>query len=118
MCKYCNIVDKKVVLDKELDKKKKDLIWVKSYYVSIHESLQCWKQDEKDVDDLKNVVSDKVYCSLNWQKKKKVWRRDYVSIQKKLKEMIWSLNSVKWLTVWSATTYSFHYKFVASRQQE
>ncbi len=86
MCKYHNIVDKKVVSDKELDKKKKDLIWVKSYYVSVHESLQCWKWDEKDVDDLENLVSDRVYCSLNWQKKKKVWRRDYVLIQKRLKE--------------------------------
>ncbi len=75
MRKCHNIVDKKVISDRELDKKKKDSTWVKSYYVSIHESLQCWKQDEKDVDDLKNLVSDRVYCSLNWQKKKKVWRR-------------------------------------------
>ncbi len=66
MCKCCNIVNKKVVSDKELNKKKKDLIWVRSYYVSVHESLQCWKQDEKNVDDLKNLISDKVYCSLNW----------------------------------------------------
>ncbi len=88
MRKCHNIVDKKVISDRELDKKKKDSTWVKSYYVSIHESLQCWKQDEKDVDDLKNLVSDRVYCSLNWQKKKKVWRRDYVLIQKKSKEMI------------------------------
>ena len=86
MCKCHNIVNKKVVSDKKLDKKKKDLIWVKSYYVSVHESLQCWKQDEKNVDDLENLVSDRVYCSLNWQKKKKVWRRDYVLIQKRLKE--------------------------------
>ncbi len=87
MCKCCNIVDEKVVSDRELDKKKKDSIWVKSYYVSIHKLLQCWKQDEKDVNDLKNLVNDKVYCSLNWQRKKKVWRRDYVLIQKRLKEM-------------------------------
>jgi len=87
MCKCCNIVNKKVVSDKELDKKKKDSIWVKSYYVSIHESLQCWKWDEKDVDDLKNLVSDKVYYSLNWQKKKRVWRRNYVLIQKRSKKM-------------------------------
>ena len=66
MCKCHNIINKKVVSDKELNKKKKDSIWVRSYYVSIHESLQCWKQDEKNVDDLKNLVSDKVYCSLNW----------------------------------------------------
>ncbi len=66
MCKCHNIVNEKVVSDKELNKKKKDLIWVKSYYVSVHESLQCWKQDEKDVDNLENLVSDKVYCSLNW----------------------------------------------------
>ncbi len=82
-----NIVDKKVVSDKELNKKKKDSIWIESYYVSVHESLQCWKWDEKDVNNLENLVSDKVYCSLNWQKKKKVWRRDYVLIQKRLKEM-------------------------------
>ena len=63
--KCCNIVDEKVVSDKELNKKKKDLIWIKSYYVSVHESLQCWKWDEKDIDDLENLVSDKVYCSLN-----------------------------------------------------
>ncbi len=88
MCKCHNIVDEKVVSDKELNKKKKDLIWVRSYYVSVHESLQCWKWDEKNVDDLKNLVNDKVYCSLNWQKKKRVWRRDYVLIQKRLKEMI------------------------------
>ncbi len=87
MRKCHNIVDKKVVSDRELDKKKKNSIWVRSYYVSVHESLQCWKQDEKDVDDLKNLVSDRVYCSLNWQKKKKVWRRDYVLIQKRSKEM-------------------------------
>ncbi len=87
MCKCCNIVDKKVVSDRKLDKKKKDSTWVKSYYVSIHKSLQCWKWDEKDVDDLKNLVSDKVYCSLNWQKKKKVWKHDYVLIQKRSKEM-------------------------------
>ncbi len=30
----------------------------------------------------------------------------------------WSLNFVKQSIVWSATTYSFHYKFVVSRQQE
>ncbi len=72
MRKCYNIVNKKVVSDKELNKKKKDLIWVRSYYVSIHESLQCWKRDEKDVDDLENLVSDRVYCSLNWQKKKRV----------------------------------------------
>ena len=66
MCKCCNIVNKKVISDKELNKKKKDLIWVKSYYVSIHESLQCWKQDKKDINNLKNLVSDKVYCLLNW----------------------------------------------------
>ncbi len=65
MCKCCNIVDKKVISDKELNKKKKDLIWVKSYYVSVHESLQCWKWDEKDINDLKNLINDKVYCSLN-----------------------------------------------------
>ncbi len=88
MRKCCNIVDKKVVSDKELDKKKKDLIWVRSYYVSVHESLQCWKWDEKDVDDLKNLVNDKVYCSLNWQRKKRVWRHDYVLIQKRSKETI------------------------------
>jgi hypothetical protein len=88
MCKCCNIVNKKVVSDKKLNKKKKDLIWVESYYVSIHESLQCWKWDEKNVDDLENLINDKVYCSLNWQKKKKVWRRDYIMIQKILKEMI------------------------------
>ncbi len=86
MRKCHNIVNKKVVSDKEL--KKKDSIWVRSYYVSIHESLQCWKWDEKDVNDLENLVSDRVYCSLNWQKKKRVWRRDYVLIQKRLKEMI------------------------------
>jgi len=88
MHKCCNIIDKKVVSDKKLNKKKKDLIWVESYYVSVHESLQCWKRDEKDVNNLKNLVSDKVYCSLNWQKKKKVWRRNYVLIQKRLKKMI------------------------------
>ncbi len=86
MRKCCNIIDKKVISDRELNKKKKDSIWVKSYYVSVHESLQCWKRDEKDVDDLENLVSDRVYCSLNWQKKKKVWRRDYVLIQKRSKE--------------------------------
>ena len=86
VCKYHNIVNEKVVSDRELDKKKKDSIWVKSYYVSIHESLQCWKQDEKDVDDLKNLVNDRVYCSLNWQRKKRVWRDDYVLIQKRSKE--------------------------------
>jgi hypothetical protein len=88
MCKCCNIVNKKVVSDKELSKKKKDSIWVKSYYVSIHESLQCWKRDEKDVNDLENLVSDRVYCSSNWQRKKRVWGCDYVLIQKRLKEMI------------------------------
>ncbi len=87
MCKCCNIVDEKVVLDKKLNKKKKVSIWIKSYYISIHESLQCWKQDEKDVNDLKNLVSNKVYCSLNWQRKKRVWRRDYVLIQKRSKEV-------------------------------
>ncbi len=87
MCKCCNIVDEKVVSDRELNKKKKDSIWVRSYYVSVHESLQCWKWDEKNVDDLENLVSDKVYCSLNWQRKKKVWRCDYVLIQKRLKEV-------------------------------
>ncbi len=88
MRKCCNIVDEKVVSDRKLDKKKKVLIWVRSYYVSVHESLQCWKQDEKDINDLKNLVSDRVYCSLNWQKKKKVWRCDYVLIQKRSKEVI------------------------------
>ncbi len=87
MHKCHNIVDKKVVSDKKLNKKKKDLIWVESYYVSVHKSLQCWKQDEKDINNLENLVNDKVYCSLNWQRKKKVWRRDYVLIQKKSKEM-------------------------------
>ncbi len=88
MRKCCNIVDKKVVSDRELNKKKKDSIWMKLYYVSVHESLQCWKWDEKDVNDLENLVSDRVYCSLNWQKKKKVWKCDYVLIQKRSKEMI------------------------------
>ncbi len=88
MCKCCNIVDEKVISDRKLDKKKKDLIWVRSYYISVHESLQCWKQDEKDINDLKNLVSHRVYCSLNWQKKKKVWKHDYVLIQKRSKEMI------------------------------
>ncbi len=88
MRECCNIVDKKVVSDRELNKKKKDSIWMKSYYVSVHESLQCWKRDEKDIDNLENLVSDRVYCSLNWQKKKRVWRRDYVLIQKRSKEMI------------------------------
>ncbi len=86
MHECCNIVNKKVISDKELNQKKKDLIWVKSYYVSVHESLQCWKQDEKDVNNLENLVSDKVYCLLNWQRKKKVWRHDYVLIQKRSKE--------------------------------
>ncbi len=88
MRKCCNIVDEKVVSDKKLNKKKKDSIWVESYYVSVHESLQCWKRDEKNINDLENLVNDKVYCSLNWQKKKKVWRRDYVLIQKRSKERI------------------------------
>ncbi len=87
MHKCHNIVDKKVVSDKKLNKKKKDLIWVESYYVSVHKSLKCWKQDEKDINNLENLVNNKVYCSLNWQRKKKVWRRDYVLIQKKSKEM-------------------------------
>jgi len=86
MRKCCNIINKKVVSDRKLNKKKKDLIWVESYYVSVHESLQCWKQDEKDGNDLENLVSDRVYCSLNWQRKKKVWRHDYVLIQKRSKE--------------------------------
>ncbi len=87
MRKCCNIVNKKVVSDRELNKKKKDSIWVRSYYVSIHESLQCWKWDEKNVNDLENLISDRVYCSLNWQKKKRVWRCNYVLIQKRLKKM-------------------------------
>ncbi len=91
MCEYHNIVNKKVVSDKKLNKKKKDLIWIESYYVSVHESLQCWKQDEKNVNDLENLVSNRVYCSLNWQRKKKVWRCDYVLIQKRSKEMIEAL---------------------------
>ncbi len=43
MRKCCKKVNKKVVSDRELNKKKKDSIWVKSYYVNIHESFQCWK---------------------------------------------------------------------------
>ncbi len=35
MRKCCNIIDEKVVSDKKLNKKKKDLIWVESYYVLI-----------------------------------------------------------------------------------
>jgi len=93
-----NIVDEKVVSDKKLNKKKKDLIWVESYYVSVHESLQCWKRDEKDIKNLENLVSDRVYCSLNWQRKKKVWRRDYVLIQKRSKEMTEALTLLNdWL---------------------
>jgi hypothetical protein len=80
ICKCHNIIDEKVVSNKELNKKKKDSIWVESYYISVHELLQCWKRDEKNINDLKNLISNKVYCSLNWQRKKKVWRRDYVMI--------------------------------------
>ncbi len=87
MHKCHNIVDEKVVSNRKLNKKKKDSIWIELYYVSVHESLQCWKRDEKNINDLKNLVNDKVYCSLNWQKKKIVWRRNYVLIQKRLKEM-------------------------------
>jgi hypothetical protein len=99
VCKCCNIVDKKVVSDRKLKKKKKDSIWIESYYISIHESLQCWKWDEKDVDDLKNLVNDRIYCSLNWQRKKRVWRRDYVMIQKRLKEATETLTLLNdWLS--------------------
>lgn len=76
----------------------KDSSDVKLYHVCVHDSLKCWKQNEKNIHDLKNLISKRVYCISNWQNRVKTWEHNCVLIQKWLNNITDSLNMLNdWL---------------------
>ncbi len=77
----CNVIDEIQVFNHDLDKRVKNAVDAESCFITIHDSLICWKWDEKNENDLNSFVKDRVICALNWQKSEK-WRCDCVLIQK------------------------------------
>lgn len=85
-------VDGISITDNDLDRRAKDLSEIGSYHVSVHGSLKCWKRDGKDVHDLEGLISERVYCSPNWQNRAGTWRRDCVLVQERPNENTGSMN--------------------------
>jgi len=49
----------------DLNWRSKDSSSVASYYVCVHESLKCWKQSEKNIQNLERLIEERVYCTSN-----------------------------------------------------
>ncbi len=81
ICEFRNVIDEIQVFNHDLDKRVKNAVDAESCFIIIHDFLVCWKQNEKNENDLNNLVKDRVICALNWQKSEK-WRCDCVLIQK------------------------------------
>jgi len=84
--------------DNDLNWRLKDSSSVASYYVCVHESLKCWKQSEKNIQNLEGLIEERVYCTPNWQRKGDPWRRDCVLVQKWLEDTETALSTLNsWL---------------------
>jgi len=55
--------------DNDLNWRLKDSSSVAPYYVCVHESLKCWKQNEKNIQNLEELIEERVYCTSDWQRK-------------------------------------------------
>ncbi len=66
----------------DLNWRSKDSSSVASYYVCVHKSLKCWKQSKKNIQNLEELIEERVYCTPNWQRKEGLWRHDCVLVQK------------------------------------
>lgn len=64
----------------DLDRREKDPLWTKDYFVGVYRSLTCWKRDGKDHTDLNQLHEEKVQCAPSWRGKAG-WRRDCVWLQ-------------------------------------
>lgn len=61
---------------------KKDFLWMKNFYVSVHDFLTCWIRDEQNSSNLKKLIEKKIRCKSQWQNKHDHWKRNYVWFQK------------------------------------
>jgi len=82
VCNCQNAADKINSMNNDLNWKLKNSLSVTSYYVCVHESLKCWKQNEKNIQNFEKLVDERVYCISDWQRRKDHWRCDCVLIQK------------------------------------
>ena len=67
--------------DNALNCRLKNSLSVASYYVCIHKSLKCWKQNENTLQNLEKWVEERVYCISDWQRRRDLWRYNYILIQ-------------------------------------
>jgi len=84
--------------DNDLNQRSKDSLSVASYYVCVHESLKCWKQSEKNIQNLERLIEERVYCTSNWQRRGGLWRHDCVLVQKQSEDTETALSMLNsWL---------------------
>ncbi len=82
----------------DLNWRSKDSSSVASYYMCVHESLKCWKQSKKNIQNLERLIEERVYCILNWQRREGLWRHDCVLIQKRSEDTETALSMLNnWL---------------------
>ncbi len=60
----------------------------------VHESLKCWKQSKKNIQNLEELIEERVYCTLNWQRKGGLWRHDCVLVQKQSEDTETALSTL------------------------
>ena len=85
--------------DNALNCRLKNSLSVASYYVCIHKSLKCWKQSENTLQNLERWVEERVYCILNWQRRRDLWRHNYILIQQQSEDTETAFNALRdWLS--------------------
>ncbi len=80
--------------DNDLNWRLKDSSSVAPYYVCVHESLKCWKQSKKNIQNLEKLIEERVYCTSNWQRREDLWRHDCVLIQKRSEDTETALSTL------------------------
>ena len=72
-----NKQDKASTTNTQMDRREEDSSEVGLYFVCIHNSVQCWKRDGKNLD---SMAKEFIRCAYNWQSQGE-WRRDHVWVQ-------------------------------------
>ena len=92
---YWNEADEIESTDNALNCRSKNLLSVASYHVCIHESLKYWKQSENTLQNLERWVEERVYCISNWQRRRDLWRHNYILIQQQSEDTETVFNALR-----------------------
>ena len=85
--------------DNALNCRSKNSLSVTSYYVYIHRSLKCWKQNENTLQNLERWVEKRVYCISDWQRRRDLWRCNYILIQQQSEDTETAFSALRdWLS--------------------